>query len=67
MLKSLYKYTSFRPAFFSNLLVRGSQKFALNDPFEMTPGAKKEWQRMTQEMPILIMRFFHYLKRKIIC
>ncbi|PLR58524.1 DUF2971 domain-containing protein [Vibrio parahaemolyticus] len=48
MLKSLYKYTSFRPEFFSNLLVRGSQKFALNDPFEMTPGAKK---RMAKNDP----------------
>lgn len=39
MLKSLFKYTIFRPAFFDDFLIRSSQKYALNDPFELTPGS----------------------------
>lgn len=48
MLNSLYKYTSFRPEFFENLLMRGTQKYALNDPFEMTPAARTTRSRSKQ-------------------
>ncbi|MEZ9120577.1 DUF2971 domain-containing protein [Vibrio cyclitrophicus] len=39
MLNSLFKYTTFRPDTFEDLLFRGTQKYALNDPFELTPGS----------------------------
>ncbi|MBA6295973.1 DUF2971 domain-containing protein [Colwellia sp. MB02u-9] len=38
MIENIYKYSPLREDFFDNLLVRGSQKFSLNDPFELTPA-----------------------------
>ncbi|NRQ42541.1 DUF2971 domain-containing protein [Rheinheimera sp. YQF-2] len=37
MLNKLYKYTALRLEFFDNLMIRASQKYALNDPFELMP------------------------------
>ena len=39
MLGKIYKYTPYRKAFFENFLIRGSQKYALNDPFELRPSS----------------------------
>ncbi len=38
MLNKLFKYTSLRLDFFDHLLIRASQKYALNDPFELRPS-----------------------------
>jgi hypothetical protein len=38
MLNKLFKYTSLRLEFFDSLLIRASQKYALNDPFELRPS-----------------------------
>ncbi|MGR6837931.1 DUF2971 domain-containing protein [Aliivibrio wodanis] len=38
MLNKIFKYTGLRVEFFDNLLIRASQKYALNDPFELRPG-----------------------------
>lgn len=38
MIENIYKYSPLREDFFDNLLVRGSQKCSLNDPFELTPA-----------------------------
>lgn len=38
MIENIYKYSPLREDFFDNFLVRGSQKFSLNDPFELTPA-----------------------------
>ncbi|WP_186172056.1 DUF2971 domain-containing protein [Vibrio chagasii] len=39
MLKSLYKYASPHPQIFDNLLIRASQRYSLNDPFELRPSS----------------------------
>ncbi|MGY5796162.1 DUF2971 domain-containing protein [Rheinheimera faecalis] len=41
MLDKLYKYTALRLNFFDDLMIRASQKYVLNDPFELMPGGKK--------------------------
>ncbi len=38
MLNKMFKYTPLRLEFFDNLLIRASQKYALNDPFELRPS-----------------------------
>jgi len=38
VIENIYKYSPLREDFFDNFLVRGSQKFSLNDPFELTPA-----------------------------
>ncbi|HFQ5429261.1 TPA: DUF2971 domain-containing protein [Vibrio vulnificus] len=38
MLNKIFKYTGLRIEFFDNLLIRASQKYALNDPFELRPS-----------------------------
>jgi hypothetical protein len=38
MLDKIYKYTAIRTEFFDNLMIRASQKYALNDPFELRPS-----------------------------
>lgn len=38
MLNNIYKYTHLRFEFFESLLIRASQKYALNDPFELRPS-----------------------------
>ncbi|MCU7988260.1 DUF2971 domain-containing protein [Shewanella sp. SW24] len=40
MLNKIYKYTPLRLEFFDNFLLRASQKYALNDPFELRPSFK---------------------------
>ncbi|GAB3528545.1 DUF2971 domain-containing protein [Photobacterium alginatilyticum] len=40
MLKSLYKYASPHPQIFDNLLIRASQRYSLNDPFELRPSSE---------------------------
>ncbi|HHG3336599.1 DUF2971 domain-containing protein [Vibrio parahaemolyticus] len=40
MHNSLFKYTTFRKEFFEDFLIRVTQKYALNDPFELTPGGE---------------------------
>ncbi|TDX15726.1 DUF2971 family protein [Buttiauxella sp. BIGb0552] len=42
MLNNIYKYTHLRFDFFDNLLIRATQKYALNDPFELRPSHKNE-------------------------
>ncbi|EBJ2076140.1 DUF2971 domain-containing protein, partial [Salmonella enterica] len=42
MLNKIYKYTPLRFDFFDNLLLRASQKYALNDPFELRPSHHSE-------------------------
>ncbi|MFG0732283.1 DUF2971 domain-containing protein [Photobacterium damselae] len=39
MLEKIYKYMPLRKEFFDNFLIRGSQKYALNDPFELRPSS----------------------------
>lgn len=38
MINNLYKYTSPHPQVFENLLIRASQRYSLNDPFELRPS-----------------------------
>ena len=40
MLNSLYKYASPHPQIFDNLLIRASQRYSLNDPFELRPSSE---------------------------
>ena len=40
VLNKIYKYTPLRLDFFDNLMIRASQKYALNDPFELRPSHK---------------------------
>ncbi|WP_394389754.1 DUF2971 domain-containing protein [Shewanella woodyi] len=39
MLDKIYKYMPLRKEFFDNFLIRGSQKYVLNDPFELRPSS----------------------------
>jgi len=39
LINKTYKYTAVHEQFFENLLIRASQKYALNDPFELSPGS----------------------------
>ncbi|PMH37131.1 hypothetical protein BCU68_08510 [Vibrio sp. 10N.286.49.B3] len=41
MLDKIFKYTGLRLDFFDNMLMRASQKYALNDPFELRPSHRE--------------------------
>jgi hypothetical protein len=49
MLNKIFKYTGLRVEFFDNLLIRASQKYALNDPFELRPSCEKDSAKITSE------------------
>lgn len=49
MLNNIFKYTGFRVEFFDNLLIRASQKYALNDPFELRPSYEKDSGKLGSE------------------
>ncbi|MFC6807110.1 DUF2971 domain-containing protein [Methylophaga thalassica] len=40
MLKTLYKYSLPHPQIFNNLLIRATQRYSLNDPFELRPSSE---------------------------
>lgn len=40
-MKSLYKYSSYRKGYFDNPVLRITQRYALNDPFESLPPAEQ--------------------------
>ncbi|MGI2922194.1 DUF2971 domain-containing protein [Vibrio diabolicus] len=48
MLDKIYKYMPLRKQFFENFLIRGSQKYALNDPFELNPSSKKSNKSLSE-------------------
>ena len=48
MLDNIYKYMPLRKEFFDNFLIRGSQKYALNDPFELRPSSNKHAKLLTE-------------------
>jgi hypothetical protein len=48
MLNNIYKYTPLRLGFFDNLMIRASQKYALNDPFELRPSDKVRGAKSSQ-------------------
>lgn len=49
MLDKIYKYTRLRLGFFDNLMIRASQKYALNDPFELMPSQNKKNAELSYE------------------
>ncbi|MFS1423454.1 hypothetical protein [Shewanella sp. 10N.286.48.B5] len=48
MLNNLYKYMPLRKEFFDNFLIRGSQKYALNDPFELRPSSSESEKSLAE-------------------
>ncbi|EJR0962114.1 TPA: DUF2971 domain-containing protein [Vibrio parahaemolyticus] len=46
MLEKIYKYMPLRREFFDNFLIRGSQKYALNDPFELRPSSGEIFKKL---------------------
>ncbi|WP_206744512.1 DUF2971 domain-containing protein, partial [Salinivibrio sp. ML290] len=42
----IYKYMPLRKDFFDNLFIRGTQKYALNDPFELRPSSELEYKKL---------------------
>jgi hypothetical protein len=46
VLDKIYKYMPLRKELFENFLIRGSQKYALNDPFELRPSSGDVFKKL---------------------
>lgn len=47
MIRKLYKYASPHPQIFDNLLIRASQRYSLNDPFELRPSSENILEKLS--------------------